>query len=69
MAEPDNSQLLTSDLVQARNADGSAAASHPNFRPHLMQGRSPEFVPKLAEDVLAAHLIDINLPVASADAL
>ncbi len=68
-AEPDNSQLLTSDFVQPRNADGSAAASHPNFRPHLMQGWSPDFVPKLAEDVLDAHLIDINQPVAGADAL
>jgi hypothetical protein len=28
-------------------------ASHPHFRPHLMQGWSPDFIPKLTEDVVA----------------
>ena len=28
-------------------ADGSPAASHPMFRPHLMQGWTPDFIPKL----------------------
>ena len=68
-AEPDNSGLLTSGIEQARNADGSASASHPNFRPHLMQGWSPDFIPKLADDARGADLIDIFQPVAGVDAL
>lgn len=68
-AEPDNSGLLNSGIEQARNADGSAQASHPNFRPHLMQGWSPDFIPKLADDAVSADLIDIYQPVAGVDAL
>jgi len=69
VAEPDNSAILSCGIAQLRNADGSAAASHPNFRPHLMQGWSPDFIPKLAGDVLDAHLIDAFQPVGGADAL
>lgn len=68
-AEPDNSQLLSSGIAQNKKADGSIGASHPNFRPHLMQGWTPDFIPKLAEDVLAHNLIDIYQPVAGVDAL
>lgn len=68
-AEPDNSQLLSSGIAQDRNADGSIGASHPNFRPHLMQGWTPDFIPKLAEDVLDHDMIDIFQPVAGIDAL
>lgn len=68
-AEPDNSQLLSSGIAQDKNADGSIGASHPNFRPHLMQGWTPDFISKLAEDVLAHDLIDIYQPVAGVDAL
>src|SRR5512138_3534731 len=34
VAEPDNAQVLGSGIPQAREADGSPAASHPRFRPH-----------------------------------
>src|SRR5580765_4573275 len=43
VCEPDNSQVLGSGISQSRNADGSPAGSHPTFRPHLMQGWSPDF--------------------------
>jgi cysteine synthase A len=69
VCEPDNSQLLGSGITQARDAEGQPAGSHPNFRPHLMQGWSPDFIPKLTEDAVAAELIDAVVPVAGADAL
>ncbi|AWI85508.1 O-acetylserine lyase [Alloyangia pacifica] len=68
-AEPDNSALLASGWCQPYNADGSPAASHPAFRPHLMQGWSPDFVPKLVDDVLREEWIDALQPVAGADAM
>ena len=55
VCEPDNSQLLGSGIPQPRGADGSPTGSHPLFRPHLMQGWSPDFIPKLTED--SAHMI------------
>jgi len=69
VAEPDNSAMLASGIAQSWAADGSPAASHPSFRPHLMQGWSPDFIPRLAEDAVAAQLIDRIVPVAGADAL
>ena len=68
-SEPDNSQLLGSGIAQRYLDDGSPAASHPSFRPHLMQGWSPDFIPKLTNDVLEARLIDRIVPVNGADAL
>ncbi len=69
VCEPDNSAILGSGIPQQRNADGSVAESHPLFRPHLMQGWSPDFIPKLTEDVVEAELIDDILPIAGDDAL
>ena len=69
VTEPDNVPILSSGIAQERDDAGRPAASHPMFRPHLMQGWSPDFIPKLAEDALAANVIDTYQPVAGTDAL
>jgi len=63
ICEPDNSQILASGIAQARDANGDHTQSHPNFRPHLMQGWSPDFVPKLAESALRENVIDDFVPI------
>ena len=63
VCEPDNSQILGSGIPQDRLDDGTPKDSHPLFRPHLMQGWSPDFIPKLTEDVVSAKLIDRILPI------
>ena len=68
-AEPDNSALLGSGIAQSYAPDGSPAASHPAFRPHLMQGWTPDFIPQLMTDVIAAGLIDEVRPVPGSLAL
>ncbi len=68
-AEPDNAPLLGSGVAQAYNPNGSPAASHPAFRPHLMQGWTPDFIPKLTADVIAAGHIDEICPVPGSEAL
>jgi cysteine synthase A len=69
VCEPDNAQILGSGIPQERLADGSPKASHPLFRPHLMQGWSPDFIPKLTEDVVTAEHIDEIMPIDGNDAL
>ncbi|WP_152205792.1 pyridoxal-phosphate dependent enzyme [Marinobacter changyiensis] len=69
VCEPDNSAILASGIAQPRDANGNHSESHPMFRPHLMQGWSPDFVPKLAEEVMQAHHIDDFLPINGNDAL
>jgi cysteine synthase A len=69
VCEPDNSQILGSGVPQARDAAGDHSDSHPMFRPHLMQGWSPDFIPKLAEQVTADHRIDEFMPINGLDAI
>ncbi len=69
VCEPNNSQLLASPNRQARNDDGSASTSHPDYRPHIMQGWSPDFISQLTDQAQAEHLIDIVLAVDGNDAL
>jgi cysteine synthase A len=68
-AEPDNSQVLGSGIPQRRDADGKPVESHPLFRPHLMQGWSPDFISRLTEDAMSAGLVDEVVPVAGDEAL
>ena len=63
VCEPDNSQMLSTGIEQRRNPDGSHSHTHPGFQPHLMQGWSPDFIPKLAEEVTKAKHIDGFLPI------
>ena len=63
VCEPDNAQMLSTGIAQQRHADGSHSASHPGFQPHLMQGWSPDFIPKLAEEVVQANHIDGYIPI------
>jgi cysteine synthase A len=68
-AEPDNSPVLGSGIPQPRDERGKPSASHPYFRPHLMQGWSPDFVSRLTEDAIAENLVDEIVPVDGNEAL
>jgi cysteine synthase A len=67
--EPDNSPVLGSGIAQKRGADGRPSESHPQSRPHVMQGWSPDFIPKLTEDAFAMKLVDRVLGINGADAM
>jgi cysteine synthase len=69
VCEPDNSPVLGSGIAQERGADGAPAESHPLFRPHPIQGWSPDFIPKLTEDAVRAGHVDEVVPVGGAEAL
>jgi cysteine synthase A len=69
VCEPADAQLLGSGTPQARNPDGSPAAAHPAFKPHPMQGWTPDFIPKLTADAVDLKIIDRVIPILGADAL
>jgi cysteine synthase A len=69
VCEPEDAQLLASGVAQARNADGSPAAAHPAFKPHPMQGWTPDFIPKITDDAVAMKLIHRLVPVPGAEAV
>jgi cysteine synthase len=67
--EPDNAPMLASGVVQPFDDAGDPLASHTSFRPHLMQGWSPDFISKLANDVLEGKLVDEIIGVNGAESL
>ena len=69
VCEPDNAPVLASGIAQDRMPDGAAASSHPSFRPHVMQGWAPDFIPKLTGDALAAGHVDRIVGINGAEAL
>ena len=66
--EPDNSQLLGSGTAQPDEVNG-VTQSHPAFRPHPMQGWTPDFISGLLNQAVDHKHIDILLPIAGGDAL
>jgi cysteine synthase A len=69
VCEPEDAQLIASGTGQARNPDGSPAAGHPAFKPHPMQGWTPDFIPKITEDAVAMKVIHKLIPVPGAEAI
>lgn len=67
--EPDNSQLLGSHLPQPVAPATGLAPSHPAFRPHAMQGWTPDFISQLVEEAVERKHIDQLMPVAGEDAI
>jgi cysteine synthase len=69
VCEPEDAQLLGSGTAQSRNPDGSASTAHPAFKPHPMQGWTPDFIPKLTSDVVDTKVIHKTIPIAGAEAM
>ena len=68
-AEPDNSPILGAGIPQPRDRDGRPDGSHPHFRPHLMQGWSPDFISDLTQAAVDDQLIDDIVAVNGDDAM
>jgi cysteine synthase len=69
VCEPADAQLLGSGEPQPRNPDGTPAAKHPAWKPHPMQGWTPDFIPKVTGEAVDEHLYDRVLPVTGPDAI
>jgi cysteine synthase A len=67
VCEPEDARLLASGVEQARKPDGSPAAPHPSFKPHPMQGWTPDFIPKLTGDAMG--FIDELLAIPNSEAM
>ena len=51
VCEPSDAPLLESGAPQSRNLDGTPCTTHPAWKPHPMQGWTPDFIPKITSDV------------------
>jgi len=69
LAEPADAPMVSSGAKQERNSDGSPASRHPSWKPHPIQGWSPDFIPKLTADAVDAGYVDRVITVAAPDAM
>jgi len=69
VCEPADAPMLASGTPQPIEADGSPAASHPSWKPHPLQGWSPDFIGKLTRDAVASDLIERVIPISGAEAM
>jgi len=63
LAEPEAAGLVKSGVKTERKPDGSAVDSHPAFQAHPIQGWTPDFIPKILEDGMAATPYDEYIPI------
>ena len=69
VCEPADAPMLTSGLPQESNPDGSCSVSHPSWKPHPLQGWSPDFIGKLTRDAVASDVIDLIVTVTGAESM
>lgn len=63
LSEPANAQLVGSGHAQERTETGDAAASHPAFEPHPIQGWTPDFIPLVLQEAIDNGYYDDLIPV------
>lgn len=70
VCEPNNAQLLAATEASEPALVGAQRfASHPEFRPHLMQGWTPDFISPLTQSAVGEGCIDQLLPIDGTEAL
>jgi cysteine synthase A len=69
LSEPADAPMVSSGATQDRNADGSPASRHPAWKPHPIQGWSPDFIPKLTADALESGRVSRVITVAAPEAM
>src|SRR3954454_17388002 len=69
LVEPADAPIVTSGTAQPRNPDGSPSARHPAWKPHPIQGWSPDFLLKLAGDAVEAKQVHRVITVPTPEAM
>jgi cysteine synthase A len=69
VCEPEDAPMLSSGSPQKRNPDGTPSVGHDAWKPHPMQGWSPDFIPKLTGDAVDMKVIHKIISVPGPEAL
>jgi len=69
LCEPADAPMVSTRSPQDRNPDGSPAKPNPAFKPHPMQGWSPDFIPKITAEAVDMNVISRIVTIAGADAM
>ena len=69
VCEPGDAPMRSSGSPQERNPDGSPSKPNAAFKPHPMQGWSPDFIPKITGDAVDMGVISRIITIAGPDAM
>jgi cysteine synthase A len=69
LCEPADAPMVSTNTPQERNPDGTPAKPNAAFKPHPMQGWSPDFIPKITGEAVDSGVISEILTVAGPDAM
>lgn len=69
LCEPADAPMVSSRTPQERNADGTPAKPNAAFKPHPMQGWSPDFVPKITAEAVDKGAANEVITIAGPDAM
>ena len=58
VCDQDNAPMLYSNVKTEYTEDNDFKEPHPLWRPHLLQGWAPDFIPKIVDDAVEMKLID-----------
>jgi cysteine synthase A len=69
VSEPTDAPMLTSKMPQERESDGAAKSRHPSWKPHPIQGWSPDFIAKLTGDAVDMGIVDQVITIPGPEAM
>ena len=69
LSEPADAPMVSSGAKQERNPDGTPASRHPAWKPHPIQGWSPDFIPKLTGDALESVRVTRIITIPASEAM
>jgi cysteine synthase A len=69
VCEPGDAPLLGSGIPQKRRPDGAPDGGHPAWKPHVMQGWTPNFIPAVTEQAVDMGFIAQTLSISGPDAI
>ena len=69
VCEPAEAPMLTNGAVQERRPDGTPVKANASWKPHPLQGWSPDFVPKLTGDAVDMGVIHKVLTITGPESM
>ena len=69
LCEPEAAQLVASGVKTERKENGAPKGSHPAFKPHPIQGWTPDFIAQIMEKALDMDMVHQLVPVPGPDAI
>ena len=69
LSEPAGAELIGSGIVQERGEANAPAVSHSAWKPHPIQGWTPDFIPYVLQEAIDGKYFDELIPVAGPDGI